>query len=181
MAHLSFQPALPFAPCSCALPFLPHLLGVLQGALPKRAATLGLWAPWMALSSPGVGWPGPPSPELLGGRQQPRPAGAHGPCVPGRAQMEWLWAEGKGQMQPPLEPQLPCYLFIVSLSPWPGPFPGRPSVISTRPPRPAAPAPGLQRERQRGSTPQGSLLWGRAEGRGPWGGWERLGWGAWSL
>ena len=38
-----------------------------------------------------------------------------GPCVPGRAQMEWLWAGGKGQMQPPLESQLPRYLFIVSL------------------------------------------------------------------
>lgn len=58
------------------------------------------------------------SPGLLGGRgsrgdrQVPT-----GPCVPGRAQMEWLWAGGKGQMQPSLEPQLPCYLFIVSLSP----------------------------------------------------------------
>ena len=58
------------------------------------------------------------SPGLLGGggssgdRQVPT-----GPRVPGRAQMEWLWAGGKGQMQPSLEPQLPCYLFIVSLSP----------------------------------------------------------------
>ena len=48
--------------------------------------------------------------------------------------MEWLWAGGKGQMQPPLESQLPCYLFIVSLSPQPNPLPSRPSVISTCPP-----------------------------------------------
>lgn len=79
----------------------------------------------------------------------------------GWAQMERLWAGGKGQMQPPLEPQLPCYLFIVSLSPQPTPLPDRPSVISTwnLPPQPTA-----QPQNSRGSSgegpPKASLLWG---------------------
>lgn len=62
-------------------------------------------------------------------RKQPGravPTGA--PCA-GAAQMEWLWAGGKGQMRPFPRSQLPSQLPIVS-HPLP---PQRPSVISVRP------------------------------------------------
>lgn len=65
-------------------------------------------------------------------------------------------------------------LVISSLSPCrPSPPPSLAALLSSPrgPPHPAAPAPRLQRELQRGS-PQVSLLWGRAEGWGPWGGGE---------
>lgn len=127
------------------------------------------------------------SPGLLGGRGRVTDSAYRFHTCRDGAQMEWLWAGGKGQMQPSLEPQLPCYLFIVSLSPQSTPpLPSRPSVISTCPALPASsPAQGLQEEAPEG--PQASLTSGggimvsqrvgavgRVGGRGL--GWRGWGW-----
>lgn len=88
--------------------------------------------------------------------------------VPGRAQMEWLWAGGKGQMQPPLEPQLPRYLFIVSLSPQPTRLlpPRLPFCHLLVAPLIQQPRPQDSSGSPREGPPQVSLLWG------PWSGQE---------
>lgn len=101
--------------------------------------------------------------------------------------MEWLWAGGKGQMQPPLEPQLPCYLFIVSLSPQPNPLPSCPSVISTCPPPTRPSQPAAQPQNSRGSSQEGPRRLPcsggeqKGGGRGSVGGrglgWRGQGWG----
>lgn len=138
----------------------------------------------------GSGLPGRRCPlREPGGRGRTRPGAAGRPaaaaasrCLRGPACRDghrWSGSglRARGRCSHPWS--LSC-LVISSLSPCrPGPPPS-PAALLLSPHGPLVPQPRPQDSRgsSRGSTPQVSLLWGRAEGRGPWGGWERLGWGA---
>lgn len=130
----------------CVVSLIPREMWVwvVPGAGAERAwAGVGsLVAYWMPASLPaswsflGVcfGFHHPlktPSPLNCRRKVQPPPAGASRAPVPGWAQMEGLWAGAMGQNQPPLASAALLSPHCLPVSPA-HPFPGRPSVISTR-------------------------------------------------